>query len=351
MGTDKEGNGDMATIVNGAARKAAAARAKPAQDKDDIEQKIEQVDADMEQQAAALAKLLGDLSYFLLLQYATRKSINDDLVDEVYEGLRQKFPKGNDKLLVVLSSYGGDIDAAYNLAMQFRRYGKDRLVFVVPRTAKSAATLLVCGGDEVLMTPAAELGPLDPQITQFNPLENRLEQFSPLHIKGTLELINDQYKENKKELADALVKRLQFPLTLGSFRQTLNVSKEYLATLLSSRMLAGVPKERVKEVAEQITEEAGLIAERLAEGYAGHGACILCEEANGFGLKASLLSGEAEEAAWSIHQLERRKRELLKERKKRQMKEELGDLPPELLDILRGNGLATPNESEEEVRA
>jgi ClpP class serine protease len=39
-----------------------------------------------------------------------------------------------------------------------------RLVVVVPDQAKSAATLIALGADEILMGPASDLGPIDPQI-------------------------------------------------------------------------------------------------------------------------------------------------------------------------------------------
>jgi ClpP class serine protease len=36
--------------------------------------------------------------------------------------------------------------------------------FIIPSLAKSAATMLVMSGDEILMDTGAELGPIDPQM-------------------------------------------------------------------------------------------------------------------------------------------------------------------------------------------
>jgi hypothetical protein len=118
-----------------------------------------------------------------------------------------------------------------NLAQILRSFGTENLTFIVPRWAKSAATLLVCAGDRILMAPPAELGPLDPVIVEMNPLERRMEQFSPLHIDATLELIREEYKNGNKQLADGLMQRLQFPLTLGSFKKSLDIGKQYLEKL------------------------------------------------------------------------------------------------------------------------
>jgi hypothetical protein len=66
-------------------------------------------------------------------------------------------------------------------------------------------------------------------------LENRLEQFPPLHIESTLELIRTEFSEGNAQLADGLLQRLQFPLTLGSFKTSLDVGKVYLERVLSTR--------------------------------------------------------------------------------------------------------------------
>lgn len=127
--------------------------------------------------------------------------ITPSVVDDIFQDLRTKYKECDGRLSVIIDSGGGDIDAAYNLAMLFRKYGTNELDFIVPRWAKSAATLLVCSGDRIFMSPVAELGPLDPQITQFNPLEGRFEQFSPLHIESTLDMIRQEFEKGNEKLA------------------------------------------------------------------------------------------------------------------------------------------------------
>ena len=192
--------------------------------------------------------------------------ITATLVDKVFDDLREG-DYGGRKLDVIVHSSGGSIDDAYKLARLFRRYGKDRLTFVIPRWVKSAATLLICAGDEILMTPVAELGPLDPQITQMNPFEQRLEKFSPLHIQSTLQLIRDEFESGAKDLANGMLQRLQFPLTLGSFKKLLDLGKDYLENLLTSRMLIG-NENQVQSITDALTT-----------GYADHSWCITIEEA------------------------------------------------------------------------
>lgn len=75
--------------------------------------------------------------------------IDPNTVDGVFDDLRSFLPSNNEKLDVIVHSPGGDIHAAYNLALLFRRFARKQLNFIVPRWAKSAATLLVCGGNKI----------------------------------------------------------------------------------------------------------------------------------------------------------------------------------------------------------
>ena len=63
---------------------------------------------------------------------------------------------------VVVSSPGGNVEAAYLVAREFRRRVKHLTVFV-PFQTKSAATLLALAADEVVFGSLGELGPLDAQ--------------------------------------------------------------------------------------------------------------------------------------------------------------------------------------------
>lgn len=61
--------------------------------------------------------------------------VYETTVDRVYDRLRDgKYDGGS--LDVVIDSSGGDIDAAYNLSLLFRRYGSGSLTFFIPRWAK-----------------------------------------------------------------------------------------------------------------------------------------------------------------------------------------------------------------------
>lgn len=287
------------------------------------ERTIAAVEKEIDDACNELAKIRNSKCFPLLL---SDTSIRNTTVDRVYDRLRDgKYDGGS--LDVVIDSSGGDIDAAYNLSLLFRRYGSGSLTFFIPRWAKSAATLLICAGDEIHMTPVAELGPLDPQITATNPFERRVESFSPLHIESTLQLIRDEFDNGSSRLAEGLINRLQFPLTFGSIKKSLDVGREYVERLLLSRML----KEN-KEAVEKI-------GKRLTTGYADHSWCITVDEAQEMGLKVSEIKDESLDIVWKIHKLNSEKSDLISQEREDKLKEKLKDLPPELLNALLSSGI------------
>ena len=91
--------------------------------------------------------------------------IHRSVADRVQEELSalQSLPSKPDRLWVWLTSSGGDLDAAYQIARALQRSAK-KVIAVVPRWAKSAATMIALGCHEIVMHPMAELGPLDVQV-------------------------------------------------------------------------------------------------------------------------------------------------------------------------------------------
>jgi hypothetical protein len=69
-------------------------------------------------------------------------------------------------LCLILNSPGGDALAAERIIRVCRVYSKDDFVVLVPKAAKSAATMIALGSQGIYMGKTAELGPIDPQIIQ-----------------------------------------------------------------------------------------------------------------------------------------------------------------------------------------
>jgi hypothetical protein len=70
----------------------------------------------------------------------------------------------SDKVDVLIHSPGGRAEAVQSFVEILRSRFKS-VRFIVPNIAKSAATMLVLSGDEILLNSVSELGPIDPQFT------------------------------------------------------------------------------------------------------------------------------------------------------------------------------------------
>lgn len=260
----------------------------------------------------------------ILPLFLDKASIKNTTVDDVFDELRSRYQSTTERkrLDVILESSGGSIDAAYNIGLLLRRYATEELNIIIPRWAKSAATVIACAGDKILFTPVAELGPVDPQITMYNPLEERLEEFSPLDIDATLDMIREEFTKGHEKLAQGLLERLQFPLTLGSIKHSLDVGTHYIKRLLKSRML------------KSNAEDADEVAQCLVHDYSNHGFCIEVDEASQIGLNAEMLPDDQVEALWKFRKLVKEKGRIEKEKKMKEVRELLKQIPPELLKQL-----------------
>ncbi|MFP4511833.1 MAG: SDH family Clp fold serine proteinase [Acidimicrobiales bacterium] len=87
--------------------------------------------------------------------------IDFDFVQNLEEHLLKE--DGSRELHVLLRSPGGDGEQALR-AVRSLQQRCSRLVFVIPDMAKSAATLMALGADQIRLGPTSDLGPIDPQM-------------------------------------------------------------------------------------------------------------------------------------------------------------------------------------------
>lgn len=105
-------------------------------------------------------------------------SINDEDIQglmEVVHGLKK------DKLDLILHSPGGTVEAAEAI-VQYLRKKFVHIRAIIPQAAMSAATMIACGCDEIVMGKQSSLGPIDPQVILAGrhdaiPTQDILDQF------------------------------------------------------------------------------------------------------------------------------------------------------------------------------
>ncbi len=243
-----------------------------------------------------------------LFVMSTESTLSRSLVDAVFR--ERHYLEGPDRLDVIVDCSGGDIGAAYQLVTLFRSFTKEFRVFV-PDWAKSATTLFCLGADEIWMSRAAELGPLDAQIpdprdpddtisaleefqavdylrtTAFEILDQSMRQL----IRGTDMRVRDILAEASK-FAAALVEPLYAqvdPLHFGAAHRSLQNSIEYGKRVMSRYAYREWSEAQISDCLEKLTWN-----------YPSHGFVIDIDEAQELGLYAKLMSGEREHDAHII---------------------------------------------------
>lgn len=120
---------------------------------------------------------LNELDIFFLSGSLTRLT-----AQRLYEAYNQS--KGLRNCILVLTTSGGDADAAYLMARFLRRKYKKFSVCVFGY-CKSAGTLLALGAHEIVIGERGELGPLDVQVStkdELFPSTSGLEIFASLEV-------------------------------------------------------------------------------------------------------------------------------------------------------------------------
>jgi ClpP class serine protease len=138
--------------------------------------------------------------------------------------------KSEKPILLIVHSRGGSIEDGYLISKTCKRLSKDRFVVAVPRKAKSAATLLSLGADEIHMGLMSQLGPIDPQIRGW-PAQA---------IKNALQIISDlacKHPDAAKMLGQYLAEKLDLNI-LGYFERINESAQQYAERLLMGKALA-----------------------------------------------------------------------------------------------------------------
>lgn len=198
-----------------------------------------------------------------------------------------------DNLDLILHSGGGIADDAFKMCRLCRQHTKGKFSVLVPYRAKSAATLLALGADELIMGPASEIGPVDPMI--FITQQNGERHLVPAHsIKDGLDFFEARIKSEPKTalLYSHLMNSLD-PTIVGAYQRAIESSKQYAETLLTNGLLKGKEKKEIETVARALSEK-----------YKSHGFVIDRDTArNEYKLNIVDATDQTWENIWQIYNL------------------------------------------------
>lgn len=250
-----------------------------------------------------LEDLLEMPVWFLVQQPANADSefnaIGSTLAERFFQVRKQIASDG--PVALVIHSMGGHAFAAYGIARQFQ-LDTAGLTVIVPRRAKSAATLLALGGKEIIFGPHAELGPLDAQL--FDP--DREHWTSALDEVKALDRLHASAQEAVDQLVIALLARTQkkidniLPAALSFVAETVKPLVSKIDTIHLT-MMSRILKE-AEEYAKRLLyrnyrwQNADKIATTLVEEYPTHSFKIDYEETAKMGINARQANGAVADA-------------------------------------------------------
>lgn len=194
--------------------------------------------------------------YELLIIFDEKNSISTFHSDQIYEAISD-LNKEKDILMFLLSD-GGTIEPAYLISKTCKRLCKEKFVVTIPRRAKSAATLIALGANEIHMGLLSELGPIDPQINGMPALglTNALEKIASLA---------QQFPKSSDMFSKYLTANLKMN-ELGYFERINESASQYAQRLLEGKKFAN-------------NETAQSLAYHFTNHYKDHGFVIDSEEA------------------------------------------------------------------------
>lgn len=189
-----------------------------------------------------------------------------------------------------LHSYGGVVDIPYKIVNLIREFC-DYFSVIIPFVAKSAATMIAIGADEIVMGPTSELGPIDPLVK--HPIFE--EMWVPVQsIRMCIEFMEEKItKSDDPKLMASLLYPIADkldPWIIGDYEKLIKASYQYAETLLEKNMFKN-NKEKAKFVTKTMTEK-----------YFSHGYCINRHEAKEeLGLNVVQVDGDLWEVIWALY--------------------------------------------------
>lgn len=164
------------------------------------------------------------------------------------------------KLDLFLCSNGGSGTVPWRLVSLFREFSESFNV-LIPYRAYSAASLIALGADEIVMHPFAELGPIDPTVSnEFNPVDEATRGKMGISVEDVSAYIHFIKSTVGITHQDELVKAVEIlatkvhPLALGNVERFLSQSRMIARKILRTHM-ASADEHTIHDIVENMASK------------------------------------------------------------------------------------------------
>lgn len=254
--------------------------------------------ADIEQTLSAKYNATNRLMSYVMRFGHSRTSMHTSDIPNIETVLHSL--AGAEQINLLVHSPGGDgtiVEKIVDICRSHLVGNNRKLRVIVPNVAKSAATILSLGTDEIVMGYTSELGPIDPQVPiTVSGMTHWVSAFAFVEARDKL-LQQIAEATTKKEPTVGLLTQLaglNIPFT-DEMENQIGFAKKTAVTLLNKYMLVPV----YKKVATR-RKSAEAIAHKLLskELFPVHGHYINGEAAKDMGLQVELL--DKDDPLWKL---------------------------------------------------
>jgi hypothetical protein len=187
-------------------------------------------------------------------------AMGEDAVRAFFEHLVLLEQRPVPKLDIFLCSNGGSGALPWRLISLFREFA-DKIGVLIPYRAYSAATMVALGADEIIMHPFAEMGPIDPTVSNdFNPVDPQTKQrmgISVEDVKAYVAFIKDtvgiRHEDELVKAIEILAEKVH-PLALGNVERFIAQSRMIARKILLTHM-SDTEEHKIDEIVETLASK------------------------------------------------------------------------------------------------
>jgi hypothetical protein len=218
----------------------------------------------LEQRLALLSKiaeLRGStvIAFLTSVRPGVPAQISDDMVRVFFDHLLLLPSRPVKKLDLFLCSNGGSGTVPWRLVSLFREFAESFCV-LIPYRAYSAASLLALGADEIVMHPFAELGPIDPTVSnEFNPTDQsgRHQGISVEDVTAYVHFVKTtvgiRHEDELIKAIEILAQKVH-PLALGNVERFISQSR-LIATKILRTHMPETDAHKMNEIVENLASK------------------------------------------------------------------------------------------------
>jgi len=172
----------------------------------------------------------------------------DDTDADMLEELLTNTSMDGKRLVLILSSPGGDTLAAERIVKICRSFSPQGYCVIVPKMAKSAATVVCLGADEIIMSETSELGPIDPQILIFDEHQHPLRYQAAHEILDSYNQLMDNANKTKGNPDPYLQQLARFDARdIRSIKSAQNLTEHVAINLLKAGIMRKQSEKKIKQ--------------------------------------------------------------------------------------------------------